>query len=129
MIVDTSALVAIVVREPGHEGLVAKLSAPSAVAGMATPTIAELGIVLSARLGRDARALVSQLLDQLEIAEVPFGESHWREAVGAFWRFGRGRHPAALNFGDCLAYAAARLANQPLLFVGDDFAATDIGAA
>ena len=129
MIVDTSALVAIVVREPGYEAILGKLTAPGAVAGIGTPTVAELGIVLSARLRTDARSPVAELLDRLDIAEVPFGEAHWREAVDAYWRFGRGRHRAALNFGDCLSYAVARLANEPLLFVGDDFAATDLEAA
>lgn len=129
MIVDTSALVAIVVREPGYDAVLAKLAAPGAVAGIGTPTVAELGIVLSARLRVDARSRVAELLDQLEIATVPFGEAHWREAVDAFWRFGRGRHAASLNFGDCLTYAVARLANEPLLFVGADFAATDLEAA
>ncbi len=128
MIVDTSALVAIVLREPGHETLLAKLAAPTTVAGIGTPTVAELGIVLSARLGIDARALVAELLDRLDVTEVPFGEAHWREAVDAYWRFGRGRHPASLNFGDCLTYAVARLANEPLLYVGGDFAATDLAA-
>ena len=129
MIVDTSALVAIVVREPGHETILGKLSVPTAGAGIGTPTVAELGIVLSARLHRDARALVVDLLDHLDISEIPFSDVHWREAIDAYWRFGRGRHRAALNFGDCLTYAVARLANEPLLFVGDDFSATDLTAA
>lgn len=129
MIVDTSALVAVVVREPGHERLLVTLTDPTARAGIGTPTIAELGIVLSARLATDARSLVADLLRHLDIAEVPFTEAHWRVAVDAFWRYGRGRHRAGLNFGDCLAYAVASLANEPLLFVGDDFGATDLDAA
>lgn len=60
---------------------------------------------------------------------VPFGEDHWRQAAEAYARFGRGRHKAALNFGDCLSYAVARLADQPLLCVGDDFARTDLAPA
>lgn len=126
MIVDSSALVAIVVREDGHERLLDALAAPDAVAGIGAPTVAELGIVLSARLRTDARSLVGALLDHLEIAEIPFTDAHWRAAVDAFWRYGRGRHAAALNFGDCLTYAVASLANEPLLFVGEDFAATDL---
>jgi ribonuclease VapC len=129
VIVDTSALVAVVVREPGHEAVIEKLSAPATVAGMGAPTIVELGLVLSSRLERDARELVGQLLQQFDISEIVFGADHWREAVDAFWRFGRGRHPARLNFGDCLTYAVARLAHEPLLYVGDDFAATDLPAA
>lgn len=60
---------------------------------------------------------------------VPFGAREWRAAVAAFLRFGRGHHEAALNFGDCLAYAAATVANDSLLFVGGDFALTDITPA
>lgn len=129
MIVDTSALVAIVVREPGYETLLATLASPDTTAGIGTPTVAELGIVLSARLGLDARLLVVDLLAHLDIAEVPFTEAHWRAAVDAFWRFGRGRHRAALNFGDCLAYAVAHVAGEALLFVGEEFAATDLSVA
>lgn len=68
-------------------------------------------------------------LAEFDIVEVPFGGQHWKEAVDAYLRFGRGRHRAQLNIGDCLTYAVARLAGEPLLFVGDDFAATDLGAA
>jgi ribonuclease VapC len=60
---------------------------------------------------------------------IPFTEDHWRLAVEAYVRFGKGRHAAALNFGDCLTYAIARLAEQPLLFVGGDFAKTDLTPA
>ena len=129
MIVDTSALVAIVVREPGHEALLDVLAAPTTSAGIGTPTVAELGLVLSARLRTDARSLVAGLIDQLQIDKVPFADAHWQAAVEAFWRFGRGRHRAALNFGDCLTYAVASLSGEPLLYVGDDFAYTDLVAA
>ena len=126
MIVDTSAMVAIVLREPDYEAVMTTLTQPGTPAGMGTPTVAELGIVLSARLAGDARRLVADLLQQFEIAEVHFTEAHWRAAVDAFWRYGRGRHRAALNFGDCLSYAVAHVAGEALLFVGDDFAATDL---
>ena len=128
MIVDSSALLAIVFQEPGHETLLARLAdADAAAAG--TPTLAETGIVLHARLGGAADGMLERMLDELAIQEIPFGEVHWREAVDAFRRFGRGRHAASLNFGDCLTYAAARLAGEPLLFVGDDFARTDLERA
>ena len=128
MIVDTSALVAITFAEPGYQELVAKLAtAPSA--GIGTPTLAETGVVLAARLGHDSRDLVIRLLDEFSIVEIPFGDRHWREAVDAYLRFGNGRHKARLNVGDCLTYAVARLANEPLLFVGDDFPETDLEAA
>lgn len=128
MIVDTSALAAIVFQEEAHDRLLAALSHPQTKAGIGTPTVAELGLVLSARLGTDARSLVGDLLEHLDITQVPFTESHWRLAIEAYWRYGRGRHPAGLNFGDCLTYAVASLAHQPLLFTGEDFAATDLAA-
>jgi ribonuclease VapC len=128
VIVDASAVVAIALREPGHETLVAKLTA-AADPGIGAPTLAEAGIVLSARLGRDARPLLARFLQEAGLAIVPFGDPHWRTAVDAYARFGRGRHPAGLNFGDCLAYAVAKLAGQPLLCVGDDFGRTDIPLA
>jgi ribonuclease VapC len=84
---------------------------------------------LSARLKSDARALLARFLSEASIAVVPFGESHYGVAVEAWLRFGKGRHPAALNFGDCLSYAVASLADEPLLFMGGDFARTDISRA
>ena len=128
MIVDTSALIAITFREPGHLGIITKLAAASA-AGIGTPTLAEAGVVLAARLRRDPRDLLVRLLDEFSIEEVPFGDVHWKEAVDAYQRFGRGRHKAQLNFGDCLTYAIARLANEPLLFTGNDFTQTDLEVA
>ena len=128
MILDTSAVVAVVFREPGFEVLVEKVAAAEYTA-VGAPTAAETGIVLSARLGRDARGLVARLLAEWGAEVVPFGDDHWKEAIDAYRRFGRGRHRAALNFGDCLSYAVAKLADQPLLCVGDDFARTDIEVA
>jgi ribonuclease VapC len=128
VIVDTSALVAVTFREPGYQDLITKLAdAPSA--GIGTPTITETGLVLASRLGRDSRDLLVRLLDEFSIEEIPFGGQHWREAVDAYLRFGKGRHKARLNFGDCLTYAVARLANEPLLYVGEDFRQTDLELA
>jgi ribonuclease VapC len=123
VILDTSAVVAIVMKEPGYEGLLRTLANGNPAIG--TATLTETAIVLSARLQSDARSLLSRLLSEASIAVVPFGESHYSVAVEAWLRYGKGKHPAALNFGDCLSYAVARLANQPLLFVGDDFARTE----
>lgn len=129
MIVDSSALVAIVFEEPAHERLLRAITDPGANPAVGSPTVAELGIVLSARLRLDARPLVGGLLDQLGMATIPFSEAHWRAAIEGYWRYGRGRHRAHLNFGDCLTYAVASLAAEPLLFVGDDFAHTDLTPA
>lgn len=128
MILDTSAIVAIALREPGFERLVDRLRSANTI-GIGTPTLVEAGMVLSARLGVEPQALLDRFLRDFGVTTVAFGEQHWREALEAFRRFGKGRHPAALNFGDCLSYAAARLADRPLLFVGDDFPRTDIPAA
>ena len=128
MIVDSSAIVAIVFKEPGYEELLSRMEgATTAAAG--APTLAETGIVLSARLGELADGLLERLIDELEIQEIPFGELHWRESVEAYRRFGKGRHPASLNFGDCMTYAVATLTGEPLLFVGSDFSKTDVGVA
>jgi ribonuclease VapC len=128
MIVDSSALIAIVLREEGYEGVVAKLtSADAAAAG--TPTLVATGIVLRARLGARADGVLERMLDEFGIQEIPFGEIHWREAVEAFRKYGRGQHRASLNFGDCMTYATAKLAGAPLLFTGDDFARTDLQPA
>lgn len=125
MILDSSAIVAIVLREPGFEAIVRRLSAAESLA-VGAPTLAEAAIVLSAKLGSDARVLLQGLLLEWEAETVSFGAEHWREAATAYARFGKGRHRARLNFGDCLAYAVAKLAGEPLLFTGGDFAKTDV---
>jgi ribonuclease VapC len=128
VILDTSAVIAIIRREPGFEELVRSIAA-APVIGIGAPTLAEAAIVLTARFGADARGLLATLLRDFEIDVVPFGEAHWQEALTAFERFGKGRHPAALNFGDCLSYAAAQVSKQPLLAIGDDFPRTDLALA
>lgn len=128
MIVDTSALVAVFLNEPGAEALVAKLGAAGAIA-IGAPTLVETGIVLTARVGDEAQALLSQFLTEFGVVTVPFGDAHWRAAVDAYRRFGKGRHKAGLNFGDCMSYATAKLAGQPLLCTGRDFAQTDAALA
>jgi ribonuclease VapC len=128
VIVDSSAIVAIVQREPGWEALLTKLLA-APVRAVGAPTLAETGLVLVARLGPRARPALLRLLQEADLAVVPFGEEHWRVAVEAYASFGKGRHAAGLNFGDCLAYATARLAGQPLLATGADFPRTDLSLA
>ena len=128
MILDSSVLVAIALDEPGREAFVAKIDAADVVA-VAAPTLVEAGIVLSARSGEDAGELLAELIAAAEAVVIEFGPAHWQEAVSAWWRYGKSRHPASLNLGDCLAYATARVAGQPLLAKGDDFAKTDIQLA
>jgi ribonuclease VapC len=82
VIVDASALIAIALREPDHEIVVAKLTA-AGEAGIGAPTLVETGIVLSARLGRDARPLLARFIQEAGLTVVPFGEPHWQAAVDA----------------------------------------------
>jgi ribonuclease VapC len=128
VILDSSAVVAVAMREPGYERLLGAIASAGSLA-IGTPTLVETAIVLSARLARDARGLVSRLLFEADVVVAPFTDAHFGTAVEAWLRFGRGRHPAALNFGDCLAYATARVAGEPLLFTGTDLARTDIEPA
>lgn len=128
MILDSSAIVAIVIQERGVDLVVEKLRRAE-VRAVNAVTLAETGIVLQARLGVDPQPILDRFLREFDVAIVEFGDAHWREAVDAYRRFGRGRHPAALNFGDCLAYATARVSGRPLLFVGGDFTRTDVQIA
>ena len=128
MIVDSSALIALIFREPEAERIVASLAEAELVA-IGAPTLAETAIVLAAKLGEASRAILSRLVEDLDLIVLPFTAAHGREAREAFLRFGRGRHPAALNYGDCLTYATAKLAGQPLLFVGEDFGLTDLDSS
>ena len=128
MTLDTSALVAVLFSEPGHLDLVdCMLEAETLRIG--APSLVEVSVVFAGRTGRATGAEMQTLLDELGVTVVPFGEDEWRRAVDAFTRYGRGRHKAALNFGDCLAYATAAAARDSLLFVGDDFRLTDIEPA
>jgi len=125
MIIDTSAIVAIFFQEPGYEELIQRLILAEKVA-IGAPTLVECGIVLSARLGRDATSMLTRFLEERQIAVTPFTEAHFGIAVSAWHKYGKGRHPAGLNFGDCLTYAMVYLTNQPLLYVGSDFPQTDL---
>lgn len=128
MILDSSAIVAIVFQEPGYERLVEKLANASEI-GIGAPTLVECAIVLSARLEQDARGLLARFLEEAGVIVVSFSDAHYGSAVGAWRKYGRSRHPAALNMGDCLAYAVAKLAGMPLLCVGEDFVHTDLALA
>jgi ribonuclease VapC len=128
VILDSSALVAIVLDEPERPVFVAKINAAASI-GVAAPTLVEAGIVLSARLGVQADGLLSELVVAADAVVIEFGADHWAAAVSAWWRFGKSRHPAGLNFGDCIAYATALIAREPLLAKGDDFSKTDIALA
>ena len=128
MVVDSSALLAVLLTEPGHPALLAKMKDSVEVA-IGTPTLVETLIVLAGRSGGNPAPALGELLRAIEAEVIPFTEDHSQAALKACLRFGKGRHPAALNFGDCLSYAVASVAGQPLLYVGDDFSRTDIRKA
>ncbi len=125
MIIDSSALVAVLLREKGSEPVLDALETADACR-VGAPTIVETAMVLTGRLGDDGRTMLLSLLQEVNVDVLSFGDAHWRIAQSAFVRFGKGRHPAALNFGNCLTYATAYVAGEPLLCVGDDFAQTDL---
>ena len=131
MTLDTSALVAVLFAEPGYLDFVDSILQADTVR-VGAPTLVETSLVFTGRQRRAARRgedLIADLIRELGVTIVPFGEPEWRRAVDAFARYGRGRHKASLNFGDCLAYAVAAAADDALLFVGDDFRHTDIRPA
>src|SRR6476646_12277849 len=128
MILDSSALVSIVLKEEGYELLAEKAQLANSVL-IGAPIALESAVVLSRRLGYDARPIISTLLRRLDAEIVEFNEYHYEAAVSAFLRFGKGRHPAGLNFGNCMSYALAEVSGLPLLCTGDDFARTDISCA
>ncbi len=125
MIVDTSALIALIQGEPDAPEIAAALAGTaSPVIGSATLT--ETLIVLTARHGPAGAAVFDRLSRELDLVVTDYTADHAYAAQRAYLRFGRGRHPAGLNFGDCMSYATALLAHQPLLAIGDDFARTDL---
>ena len=128
MILDSSAIVAILCREPGHLALIDKMVA-SGVVAVGAPTVFETAMVLTIKTKGDGLALLHDFLQESGAVVTPFNQEHASCAFAAYLRYGKGRHRAALNFGDCLSYAAAKVSGQPLLFAGDDFAGTDVLAA
>jgi ribonuclease VapC len=128
MTLDASALIAILFSEPGYLELVDAILEADVVR-VGAPTLVETAMVLAGRRGSPAGRELDGLVRELGATIVPFGEAEWHRALDASNRYGRGRHAAALNFGDCLAYATAAVAGDTLLFVGRDFRKTDIRPA
>lgn len=125
MIVDSSALIAVLLKEPGYEPILDRLTADETVR-VGAPTLVETSMVLVARAGIVGKTLLARLLEEIEAEVIGFDHEHRDAAVQAFITYGKGRHPAGLNFGDCLTYAVARASGEPLLCVGEDFPLTDL---
>jgi ribonuclease VapC len=128
IVVDSSALIAIYFNEPEKASFalaVVSVDAPC----IGAPNFLEASMVAETRHGEAGCCELDRIAANLGLEIVPFDASHIQGARDAFRRFGKGRHRANLNFGDCCAYALAKLRDVPLLFKGNDFALTDLKRA
>jgi ribonuclease VapC len=128
MIVDTSALLAILFDEPDAESYARALADADAVR-LSAGSFVEAAIVVEAQTNASGRGQFDMLIRRAGIVIEPFTEEQAHIARQAYTDFGKGRHPAGLNFGDCFAYALARATAEPLLFKGEDFSKTDLTPA
>ena len=126
IVVDSSVLVAIVFNETDAGRYLAPLRRERV--SMTSANLAEAAIVVEARHGLDGGRDLDRLIELRVDTIIDIDQALARVAVSAWRRFGKGRHPASLNFGDCFSYAAASLTASPLLFKGSDFAQTDIAS-
>ncbi len=125
MILDTSALIAILQNETGSEALIEKLERAEVIR-VSSATVVELGIVMQARFGDYGELEADQLLHRLKADIVPVSAEHAEIARYAYRTYSKGYHSASLNYGDCFSYSLAISLNEPLLFVGQDFSKTDV---
>lgn len=125
VVLDTSAVVALLQEEKDAAALLEALAGAGA-RSISAATLVEAGVVLHARYGDHGERELDLFIQRAEVAVVPLTADHASLARSAFRRFGKGRHPAGLNFGDCFSYALAVALDRPLLFTGNDFAQTDV---
>lgn len=129
MVIDSSALVALLLKEPTSASLSKALSRAKRRL-IAAPSLVESSAVMLARKGPQGDIALSALLRSLAIEVVPMSDEAGELACSAYARYGKGvGNPGVLNFGDCLAYGVAKSLDEPLLFTGDDFSKTDIAPA
>ena len=128
MVIDTSAIIAMLTPEPTADRLVAALEA-DATRLVSAATVVEAALVLLGRYGEAGEPQLDRFLRGIGVEVVAVGESQANLARDAALRFGRGRHSAGLNFGDCFSYALSMARDEPLLFVGDDFSQTDVNVS
>jgi len=124
-VIDTSALVSIVLREPDY-GRFRDALAAAPYTAISAATWLESALVTTSRLGVQGRTYLDQIVATIGTEIVAVDAAQAEVAYDGWQRFGKGRHAAGLNFGDCFSYALARLRNEPLLFKGEDFSKTDI---
>ncbi len=125
MVIDTSAVVAILFDEPERAALVDALASVESTL-LSAATFLECSIVVESRLGAEGVRDLDEFLSAASIEIMPVDAEQARVAREAYRRFGKGRHRAALNYGDCFSYALAKVEGRPLLFKGKDFSATDL---
>ncbi len=125
MVIDSSAIIAILSNEPEAESI-AETIAADPIRLMSAASLLEVAIVIEARYGEAGGDKLDQLLQTGQIKIEPVTVEQAEVARRAFRIYGKGRHPAALNFGDCFSYALAKVLGEPLLFKGDDFSKTDL---
>ena len=128
MVLDTSAIVAILLNEPERRRF-DRLIEKDSIRLLSAATLVEVALVIEGRKGDGGRIELDNFMWKAAITIVPVTAEHAEVAREAFRRYGKGRHKAALNFGDCFSYALAKSSGEPLLFKGADFAATDIESA
>ena len=128
MILDSSALIAVLFQE-AQAPLMEEAMAEAATLAVAAPTLLETAVVAEGRFGLAMGNALDALMARLDAEVVSFTAAHAAVAREGWRRFGKGRHPAGLNLGDCFSYALAKSRDQPLLYKGDDFARTDVKAA
>jgi ribonuclease VapC len=128
MIIDTSAIAAILFDEPEALALESKI-AEDPIRLISAGTMIEAGIIIESRLGEPGGREFDLLLQRAAVEIVPVDQDQAEVARRGWRRFGKGRHPAGLNYGDCFAYALAITRDEPLLFKGNDFTKTDVKIA
>jgi ribonuclease VapC len=128
MVIDSSAIFAIVLNEPERQPFLLHISRAE-IAFISAATLLECKIVALRKMGADWEGELVAVLERLPLAVIPFDVVQAQLAAAAFRAFGKGRHPAALNIGDCISYVLAKHLGEPLLFKGGDFAHTDIVSA
>ena len=125
MVIDTSAILAVLFKEPERDRFAAAISSAS-VRLVGSVNAFESAVVVLSRKGPAGLRELDLLFHVASIETIPFTDEHLRLAREAYQRYAKGRHPAGLNLGDCCAYALSRHSGEPLLFKGDDFARTDV---
>jgi len=125
MVIDTSALLAILQNEPERRRFNEAIEAAE-TRFMSTASFLEVSMIVESRYGADGVRDLDLLLAKAKVPVVPVDEDQAHLARRSFQKYGKGRHPAGLNYGDCFSYALARSLEQPLLFKGNDFSQTDV---